>query len=364
MEPSETVQESSSDQGQMYYTKPSDNGVIVKINSMKLIRLVRCNDVLYNSFADGYNDKTYKEIIWERIYRALFPFYDTYKPQHQDCIRANVRRRWKTLRDSISREVKKNATLENYLRKKESPIISELEFLIPHIKSAHCARLADEMGLRECYTSTMVVEQEPQDEDSLNDLIDLTEECDIKPFIKQDGFQYDDMDTCDGSLQHETLSPTANIDVGSQFINGIEVVPATENDESIQSSWNKEFCTLAQFKGGEFINPVDVCTEQEHGENSEATDKEAREMNDTAATEPISKRARNESEDTPKELQAKILQLLSSLEHRERSDCETQDEDRMFLLSLVSDLKRVPAAKKMMVKMEIVTAIARANQSP
>ncbi|XP_039961611.1 uncharacterized protein LOC126759445 [Bactrocera neohumeralis] len=371
MEASEAIHGSSSNQGKIYSTKASDTGVIVKINSMKLIRLVRGHEVLYNSLADGYNDKSHKEIIWERIYRALFPFYDSYKPHHQDCIRTNVRRRWKTLRDSISREVKKNATLENYSRKKESPIIAELEFLIPHIKSSHCAKLADEMGLRECYTSTMMVEQETQDEDSLNDLIDLTEECDIKPFIKQDGFQYDDMDTSDGAFSQETFSPLVNSSVGNHFTNGIEVVPATENDESIHSSWNKEFCTLAQFKGGEFINPVDLCTEQENGENLEASDKEAKEMeksvtlpvNDIATDEPISKRARHESEDSSKELQAKILQLLSSLEHRERSDYETQDEDRMFLLSLVSDLKRVPAAKKMMVKMEIVTAIARANQS-
>lgn len=90
MEAYEAVHESSSDQRKMYFTKPSDNGVIVKINSMKLIRLVRGHEVLYNSFADGYTDKNHKEIIWERIYRALFPFYDTYKPHHQDCIRKYI----------------------------------------------------------------------------------------------------------------------------------------------------------------------------------------------------------------------------------------------------------------------------------
>lgn len=137
------------------------------------------------------------------------------------------------------------------------------KFLLEINLPSNC-RLADEMGLRECYTSTMVVEQEQQDEDSLNDLIDLTEECDIKPFIKQDGFQYDDMDTSDGSFLHETFSPLVNTDAGSHLTNGIEVVPATENDESIHSLWNKEFCTLAQFKGGEFINPVDLCTEHEN----------------------------------------------------------------------------------------------------
>lgn len=90
MEASEAVHGSSSNQGKIHCTKASGSGVIVKINSMKLIRLVRSHEVLYNSFADGYNDKSHKEIIWERIYRALFPFYDSYKPHHQDCIRKYI----------------------------------------------------------------------------------------------------------------------------------------------------------------------------------------------------------------------------------------------------------------------------------
>ncbi|XP_054730277.1 uncharacterized protein LOC129239034 isoform X1 [Anastrepha obliqua] len=362
----------------------ADNDIVVKIHSMKLIRLVRGQEVLYNSFAEGYNDKNHKEIIWERIYRSLFPYYDTYKPEHQDVIRLNVRRRWKTLRDSISREVKKNATVENYSRKKESPIISELEFLIPHIKSAHCAKLADELGLRECYSSTLPTDCDTQDEDSVNDLIDLTaEECDIKPFIKQDGFQYDDLDTWDDSFPHEPFSPQVNIEAPNGHTNDIDVLPAQEADDSIQSTWTKEFCTVAQYKGGEFITPIELCADLETGEHQESAEmenekemvtgteieKKEREspremstppihMNDTTPTEPSSKRPRCEPED----LQARILQLLSSLEHRERSDHEAQDEDRMFLLSLVSDLKRVPASKKMLVKMEIVTAIAKANE--
>ncbi|XP_017467985.1 PREDICTED: uncharacterized protein LOC108360282 [Rhagoletis zephyria] len=359
--------------------RKSNSDIEVKINSMKLIRLVRSQEVLYNSFAEGYSDKNHKEIIWERLYRSLFPFYDTYKAEHQDVIRANVRRRWKTLRDSISREVKKNATVENYARKKESPIISELEFLIPHIKSAHCAKLADELGLRECYNTTIPADIEVQeDEDSLSDLIDLTEECDIKPFIKQDGFEYDEMDTLDDTFPHESLSIEINGDVTNGLTNGIDVVPAKETDDTAESTWNAEFCTVAQYKGGEFINPVELVAEQENGGNGECEETAERERereseaeaeksspipaNTTSPAEPANKRPRYHLEESSKELQAKILQLLSSLEHRERSDHEGQDEDRMFLLSLVSDLKRVPAAKKMTVKMEIVTAIARANE--
>ncbi|XP_004525066.1 uncharacterized protein LOC101451318 [Ceratitis capitata] len=350
--------------------KITDVGVTVKINSMKLIRLVRGQEILYNSSAEGYNDKNYKEIIWERIYRALFPSYDTYKPEQQAIIRLSIRRRWKNLRDSISREVKRNATLENYSRRKESPIIAELEFLIPHIRSSYCAKLADEMGLRECLNSAGLSNEMQQEEDNLNDLIDLTDECDIKKEVQQ-GFDYDDFDTCDSYFMNDALSPQVTIDVGNNDAKTIEEVPrANETNESIQGTWNKEFCTVAQYKGGEFINPIDLCTGEESIENNGCVEKEKEietetdvSSHDTSIVEPNIKRARYEAAESTKDLQGRILQLLSSLDHRERNEHETHDEDRMFLLSLVSDLKRVPATKKMVVKMEIVTAIARANQN-
>ncbi|XP_067637965.1 uncharacterized protein [Eurosta solidaginis] len=347
----------------------------IKINALKLIRLVRGHEELYNSLAAGYTNRINKDGIWEGIIRGLYPLFDTYQPPLKESIRTSVRRRWKTLRDSVSREVKRSVTLENFSRKKGSPIISELEFLIPHIRTTHCAKLADEMGLRESYATSKGNDVQPQDEDSSyinnnstnddssNDLVDLTDECDIKPFIKQDSFAYDDMDIRDDSYP---LSPQDNFIEDDSVVNNTNASQTTvETDDSIR------FCTVAQFKGGEFINPPELCTDYDGGVElvSLETEKEAEREKSASTIELNGKRTRSLPEEPVKQqqpsvhdLQAKILQLLSSIESRDRSEYEATDEDRMFLLSLVSDLKRVPADKKMRIKMEIVTAIAGANQ--
>ncbi|XP_037928333.1 uncharacterized protein LOC119662717 isoform X2 [Teleopsis dalmanni] len=345
------------------------------LSSIKLIRLVRSYPVLY---VEGYTDKNKKDAAWVQIYQEFFPDYLSSSDYQKKAIGSSVRRRWKTLRDSIAREVKKNATVENYIRKKESPIIAELEFLIPHIKSSHCARLAEELGLRDTANYSYETE-DPEDEESSR-LIDLTEDYDIKPDIKMDASYEAFGNSVDESTDiylADALIPAVQMNVSDAIfkestnkdldqsqntvssninttISSPVICSNPTSSQSVLNSWNTEYCAVAQYKEGEFMNSTVLCPSPIN---------EEKHVDDNKTSVQQKKRPRLEHEEST-ELQAKILQLLTNLERREmneqRAEKDNQDEDRMFLLSLVSDIKRVPPSKKMLIKAEIVTAIARA----
>lgn len=255
--------------------------------------------------------------------------------------------------------------MENYCRKKESPIISELEFLIPHIKSVYGTKFTEEMGLREHEDNSVSNETDDCCEEELDDLIDLTEEIDFKPIIKADNSLDSSLDSStDGknTFSPEIFYPSVHINTNGNESKGVENTESQKKTRGSSNVWNNEYCTVAQYKEGEFMNSAVLCADIDNDDNSPSTSTNC----EDGKLIDSRKRPRAELEESH-ELHSKILQLLSNFDRRERLDSrfdqEGCDEDRMFLLSLVSDLKRVPAAKKMVVKAEIATSIAKAIQS-
>lgn len=83
----------------------------------------------------------------------------------------------------------------------------------------------------------------------------------------------------------------------------------------------------------------------------------------SAQSTPIADNKRKKTDDSNEEIQDKILSLISNSLGKDRVvQRDFEDEDRMFLLSLVSDLKCISSNRKMLVKAEIATAIARGQQ--
>lgn len=81
-----------------------------------------------------------------------------------------------------------------------------------------------------------------------------------------------------------------------------------------------------------------------------------RETEETAKRPKHSRKKKNNDDELIQVLKDKLLR-----ENEQPSD--ESDEDRLFLLSLVSELKKVPADKKLQVKSQIITTIAQAQQA-
>lgn len=59
----------------------------------------------------------------------------------------------------------------------------------------------------------------------------------------------------------------------------------------------------------------------------------------------------------------KFIEVLNkSIKTREQNELENQDEDRLFMLSLVNTLKKVPPQKKMVTKIKIMTLLEEATR--
>uniref|UniRef100_A0A1B0ADR2 BESS domain-containing protein n=1 Tax=Glossina pallidipes TaxID=7398 RepID=A0A1B0ADR2_GLOPL len=255
-----------------------------------------------------------------------------------------VRQRWKKLRDDVTCKIRNIKTVENYTRKKEGTLLAQLEFLIPFINSPSCARLAQELGLQKNTSSPI----DDDDENEFENCIDLTSD-----------------DVIDNSLSITETTQRIEFEADNTHLNEVtssapeyqnEMQQTDENDSNIPEEF--EFLSSSPRS----CKVTDENLELYNGGN------DGIETNNSVNENSNSRKRSNfENESTGNydaDVQSQILTYLSNIEKRQRlesqNDYYNQDEDRMFLLSLVSDLKRVPAASKMLVKAEITAAIARA----
>uniref|UniRef100_A0A1B0APE6 MADF domain-containing protein n=1 Tax=Glossina palpalis gambiensis TaxID=67801 RepID=A0A1B0APE6_9MUSC len=327
--------------------RPSANINIV--NSLDLINAVRKHEILYNRAANGYTNIKLREHGWEKVALELFPHYINCSDYLRDQIRMCVRQRWKKLRDDVTCKIRNIKSVENYTRKKEGTLLAQLEFLIPFINSPSCTRLAQELGLQK-NTSNPNVLLDDDDENEFENCIDLTS----------------DDNHFDNNLSITEATQRIDFEVDNTHLNEVtssapeyqnEMQQTDENDSNIPEeceflSSSPRSCkvtdeNLESYNEGNDDNE----TNNPGNENSSNSRKRLNFENDNTG-----------NYDT--DVQTQILTYLSNIEKRQRlesqNDNYNQDEDRMFLLSLVSDLKRVPAASKMLVKAEITASIARA----
>lgn len=278
-----------------------------------------------------------------------------------------VRQRWKKLRDDVTCKIRNIKSVENYTRKKEGTLLAQLEFLIPFINSPSCARcvyrklplsscvskynnsnilrLAQELGLQKNTSSPI----DDDDENEFENCIDLTSD-----------------DVIDNSLSITEATQRIEFEVDNTHLNEVTSSAPEYQNEMQQTDENasnipEEFEFLSS-------SPRSCKVTDENLElyNRGNDDIEINNCNNENSSNSR-KRSNFENENIGNcdaDVQSQILTYLSNIEKRQRlesqNDYYNQDEDRMFLLSLVSDLKRVPAASKMLVKAEITAAIARA----
>ncbi|XP_037957167.1 uncharacterized protein LOC119687067 [Teleopsis dalmanni] len=248
----------------------------VEVNSLKLIRLVRSNEILFKTDNSLCCNKSYREEVWEGVYAAMFPEYYSMDEKMKELMGLSVRRRWKSLRDSLACEVKKSATVENYVRKKKSPIIAELEFLIPHIKSSHCVRFAEQLGLSNNINNSCETEVHEVDESTTSSKGQAIER-DIKmdesngrmgngvdesgnTFLADACKPVLQMNESDGLLKEKAIKDLHQFhNAVSSNINAIISQPmvctnlASLNQSDV-NGWNNQFYAISMYKGDEFIN--------------------------------------------------------------------------------------------------------------
>lgn len=193
------------------------------------------------------------------------------------------------------------------------------------------------------------------EEEDEEEMIDLTSE-ELKTHIKMDNsLHMSDANEVSNAADidlHDVLYPTVELNTGSESLNV---------DASNQWNSSNQFATVTQFKEGEFLNSSILSPKDtRHSKNSMDNHKRESPIKTEEETDELSASSKKRKlEASTLEMQNSILKLLNETNNQNH---DSHDEDRMFLLSLVSDLKRVPMVKKMLVKAEIAMAIARALQ--
>lgn len=273
------------------------------INPFSLIAEVKKHQILYNKHAEDYENSESKNQVWERIHAVLFPNYEELSEDIKDIIKITVRKRWKSLRDALVKDHRLRGEDPAYARKDMSMTVKEMQFLTPFIK--YPRRYIEEVD----------ASNSPDFCKLMNDTtIDLT---------YQEEQEHEE--TClqtesDDIVNNEALYPAVHL--------------MTSEAESEDVDWNKEYC---------------ISTPDNY--NQGTLNYTIREVSDSEQTENYKKRKRTESEE---DLHIKLSELI------DRCNEESHDEDRMFLLSLLSDFKRVPVNKKLKVKSAFVTALYEA----
>lgn len=274
------------------------------VNALVLIAEVKKYPILYNKQTIGYDNNATKDEVWERIHSILFPNYEELSEEIKDVIKITVRKRWKSLRDALVKDHRLRGEDPAYRQKKMSAAVREMQFLTPFIKYP------------KRHSEVMNGTYSPDFCKLMSDTtIDLTYQEDADNSCVQ-------VDDDDDMINNEALYPAVHL--------------TTSEAESDSSQWNNEYsvATANTYNHGTLNYTIrEVPGTLEHNEGYDQ------------------KRKRSDSED---DLHTKLSELI------DRCNEESHDEDRMFLLSLLSDFKRVPVAKKLRVKSAFVTALYEA----
>ncbi|KAF0758347.1 BESS domain-containing protein [Aphis craccivora] len=103
---------------------------------------------------------------------------------------------------------------------------------------------------------------------------------------------------------------------------------------------------------------TETVTDNEENDKVNDSDEEHR-YEDTIIQSRPSKKQKTQHKDSETQL---FMSIQQSLEQRNQMTKSMDDPDRLFLLSLIDDLKQVPADKKMEVKLSIMQTISNAKK--
>ncbi|XP_055903492.1 uncharacterized protein LOC129939492 [Eupeodes corollae] len=281
------------------------------IDPFTLINEVKKYPALYNKHSPDYENTLTKDQIWESIHAVLFPNYEDLSEEIRETIKITVRKRWKSLRDALVKDHRLRKDDPAYKMKRMSPAVKAMQFITPYIKYPRK------------HTDSIDGNHSPDFCKLLNDsTIDLTYQED-----HEDSYvQIDDEEMAN----NEALYPSVHL--------------TTSEAGSEDVEWKDGICVSATdaYNNATLKYTIREVEEPDTGAEAETTDEE---------TKSFHKRKRTHSEE---DLHSKLNELI------DRCNEESHDEDRMFLLSLLSDFKRVPVQKKLKVKSAFVKALYEA----
>ncbi|XP_055854487.1 uncharacterized protein LOC129918142 [Episyrphus balteatus] len=273
-----------------------------------LIAEVKKHPVLYNKQSEDYDNSQTKDQVWELIHAVLFPNYEELSEEIRETIKVTVRKRWKSLRDALVKDHRLRGEDPAYARKKMSQAVKEMQFLTPFIKYP------------------------PRKH---NDYIDGNHSPDFCKLMNET--------TIDLTFPEDSYVDDENIVTNEALYPSVHLTTSEAESEDV-GQWKDGFSVSAT----DAYNQATLKYTIREVEESELKEEEYKIVEQVTN---VQKRKRTDSED---DLHSKLNELI------DRCNEESQDEDRMFLLSLLSDFKRVPVHRKLKVKSAFVTALYEA----
>lgn len=290
-----------------------------------LIAEVKKYPILFDSSLPNFNNFKYKLEVWEKINAAIYPNYYELPEETKEIIRRTVKKRWKSLRDCVVKDRRfRLRNVEAGSKRVMTPVNKEMQFLIPYVKFGR--RTSDSHDGKYSPDFCKLLNDESKE------TIDLT-------------FQEEDTEDStvhiedDMVVQNDALYPSVHL--------------KTPEPDSVEIQQMKENLCFPTEDAYSFPNTQLNNSACESDEEMKFKHEEKEEHNFTVDEEKKAHKRRRYDSDR-EDLQQKFNNLI------DRYNDESQDEDRMFLLSLLSDFKRVPLNKKLKVKSEFVSALYKA----
>ncbi|XP_071450638.1 uncharacterized protein [Hetaerina americana] len=283
----------------------------------QLIAEVKRRPVIWNSNLEDYNDRVKKKQAWQEVLKMCTAGWETMSPFTKQEKAKEIQKRWKNVRDHYVRELK--IIHEGVVRKKRKYLyFDRLSFLgtlhqnkitstTPRFKSS----LMHGEESKQASVAALAQEEYSNGEDTLYDGRLLGD----APFAERGN----------------------SLEGGDEGKSGREVKAAAVPPSSPERAEGGGGCEAA-------AAPKTFPPWEEERANDGMSSGESR-------GRAVSRF----------DFKANLLEILkSSVVCRAE---QSGDEDRLFMLSLVSELKRVPVGRRLLVKTQIIQAILQGQQS-
>lgn len=287
-----------------------------------LIAEVKKYPILFDSSMPHFNNLKYKMEMWEKVNAVIFPNYHELPEETKEIIRRTIRKRWKSLRDAVVKDRRfRLRNVEAGKKRVMTAINKEMQFLIPHVKFSGRYSFSNDGKYSPDFCKLLNEDKET---------IDLT----FQEEDTEDSSVHIDDET---TVQNEALYPSVHL-----------ITPEPDSEEIQQMKENLCFPSEDAYSF-----PNTQLNNEAFESDDEMKFKHEEEQNFTVNEEKQAHKRRH-CDSGREDLELKFNEII------DRYNDETQDEDRMFLLSLLSDFKRVPVNKKLKVKSDFVTALYEA----
>ncbi|KAL7639686.1 UNVERIFIED_CONTAM: hypothetical protein RMT77_010189 [Armadillidium vulgare] len=320
---------------------------VVTFDTEKLISEVKTHPTLWNVTSPDYANLTKRTKAWLDICKNFYQDFHEFDISKKNDIVNGLQKKWKNLRTCFSREMKRRRNLKDSTlslsryKHKQYMYFEDLSFLAPHIKFSP-APIISHVGHIDDVNND---DDHEEDEDGNSNVGDEVSTSTFLP--SQQIVEFEIKESIRGKRKYDSLE--------------IKNLGATEGGEASSSGFKpEEFVEVSPIDSKTRWKKYDESDFERPRDNGEEDEIFVSKFNRPQPSEVQFKEPKKEKrkyDETDVERLCEILHTI--IEQRSADQQIAGDEDRLFLLSLLKDLKDIPEDVKLLAKCEILKVISK-----